>query len=99
MWLPIALVAVQMLQAPRPETGAGDVLALQVMLDRGGFPPGAIDGRKGANPEKALQAFSSERPATGTAGADALAHYRITADDAAGPFVDAIPQDLMQQST
>jgi lipoprotein-anchoring transpeptidase ErfK/SrfK len=99
MLVPIALVVMQVLQpTPQPEKSADDVLALQVMLDRAGFSPGAIDGHNGANTKKALEAFREQHTPAGTSGTDALSRYRISAEDTAGPFVDAVPGDLMQQA-
>jgi lipoprotein-anchoring transpeptidase ErfK/SrfK len=84
-------------QPQQPSTAAADidsVLQIQVMLDRAGFSPGAIDGRMGANTKRALELFqaSGHRPAP---PADAVTRYRITAEDAAGPFIERLPDDMM----
>src|SRR5690606_14046642 len=83
-----------------------DIAALQVLLDRFGASPGVIDGRFGSNVDKALEAY---RGITGTrlkttdaagikealaeSGGDAFAHYTITPQDAAGPYVASVPAD------
>ena len=82
--------------AATPADPAGDALAIQVMLDRAGFSPGTIDGRSGANTTKALEAYKQAGRIDG-APVEPLARYRITPEDAAGPFVQ-VPTDLMQQS-
>jgi lipoprotein-anchoring transpeptidase ErfK/SrfK len=79
------------------DPGGNETLALQVALDRAGFSPGAIDGAAGANTRKALEAH---RKANGgePAAVEPLIQYRITDEDAAGPFVANIPSDLVEQS-
>ena len=80
-----------------------DLLATQVLLDRAGFSPGEIDGRGGANTQRAIEAYERH---TGTRVADAVAaasdpptvSYTITAEDAAVPTVKSIPEDMMAKA-
>ena len=86
------------------------MLAVQVALDRAGFSPGEIDGRGGPKTRLALSTFqkaSSLQP-TGVANeetlaalrppAEAVVSYTITPQDVAGPFIDAMPTDMMVKS-
>ncbi len=84
-------------------------LMLQVLLDRAGFSPGEIDGVSGANTTRAVTAYRQARNVSGTGAADVLralqadsepilTTYRITSQDAAGPFVPEIPTDMMEKA-
>ncbi|HVL66115.1 MAG TPA: L,D-transpeptidase [Vicinamibacterales bacterium] len=83
--------------APPAGAPAPDALAIQVALDRAGFSPGALDGRMGAHTKKALDAYRKAHGGDPPA-AEPLTRYRITDEDAAGPFERNIPKDLVEQS-
>ena len=89
---------------PRPPAAAHpDMLATQVLLDRAGFSPGEIDGRGGANTQRAIEAYERQM---GTRVGDAVASatepptisYTITAEDAAAPILESIPEDMMAKA-
>jgi hypothetical protein len=97
-------------QRPSAALSCGEPLAVQVRLDRRGFSPGEIDGRKGVNARRALAAFQQARglPQTGQpdcqtwralgddTDAPAITTYTVTDEDVKGPFTKRIPQDLEQ---
>ena len=90
---------------------SAEITALQVFLDREGFSPGVIDGKKGSNVTKAIEAWQQ---ATGETldpnntddilerlrlnGGMPITSYTITAADAAGPYVASIPEDYAHKA-
>ena len=85
---PVAVVP-----APTPPA-----LATQVMLDRAGFSPGAIDGRMGPNTRRALEAFQKHRGVQASPSDPPLTTYIITTEDVQGPFVPSIPEDMVEKA-
>ena len=83
----------------RPAGGPDlEILRVQVMLDRAGFSPGALDGRMGRNTTEALNLYKQRADPQAAAEVEPVIAYVITPEDAAGPFVPAIPRDLVQQA-
>jgi lipoprotein-anchoring transpeptidase ErfK/SrfK len=88
------------------------LLKAQVLLDRAGFSPGAIDARDGENFDKALRAFQRVQGVDPTGKLDGatwdrlvhtsdepvLREYTTTTADVAGPFVKTIPKDFKQMA-
>jgi lipoprotein-anchoring transpeptidase ErfK/SrfK len=73
-------------------------LATQVALDRAGFSPGEIDGQAGVRTRQALAAYRESSGETFDVHSDPLASYTIAEQDVAGPFIETLPTDLMEQS-
>ena len=88
------------------------LVKLQILLDRAGFSSGEIDGSAGSNVRKAISAFQDARGLSRAGRSDEatlealssaeltepLVSYTISEKDAAGPFSENIPKDLMEQS-
>ena len=86
------------------------LIAVQVALDRAGFSPGEIDGHSGPKTRQALAEFqkaaglaSTGLPSEETIAAlqiapDSVMSYTVTAQDVAGPFIDKMPQDMMESA-
>jgi lipoprotein-anchoring transpeptidase ErfK/SrfK len=83
----------------KPAAPALDEQALQtqVMLDRAGYSPGEIDGRMGTSTTRALEAFTKNGGTPDTTTAP-LVTYKITDEDAAGPFTPDIPEDMTEKA-
>jgi lipoprotein-anchoring transpeptidase ErfK/SrfK len=94
----LAAAAAQERRLPRPAPIDDATLAIQVALDRAGFSPGAVDGRTGANTRRALDVYRRQHGQDVAPASPALALYTITDQDAAGPFVERIPADLVAQA-
>ncbi|TGD97603.1 L,D-transpeptidase family protein [Methylobacterium nonmethylotrophicum] len=88
------------------------LVRVQVLLDRAGFSPGAIDGRDGDNLRGALAGFAKARGLSasgrldaalwqalaGTSQDPAVIQYTLTERDVAGPFAEEIPPKMEEQA-
>ena len=86
--------------APKKAASAVNIEAIQtqVMLDRAGYSPGEIDGSMGTSTKRALAAYTKGGGTADALPADAIATYKITDEDAAGPFTPDIPEDMVEKS-
>jgi lipoprotein-anchoring transpeptidase ErfK/SrfK len=89
----------------------GQILQAQVLLDRAGFAPGVIDGKKGMSFQEAVKGFQTSRglPVTGEMDqatrsalmADrtpATVQLRLDESDTQGPFIGVMPKEPEQQA-
>ena len=90
----------------------GNIVAFQVLLDRQGFSPGQIESAATVNTARALTAFQNARHVATSGKPDcetwralngdtpeaAVVDYKITAEDAKGPFTPQIPAGLEKQA-
>ena len=98
-------------EPPRLEARGPLIAKAQVLLDRAGASPGAIDGVKGSNMANALAAWKeiTGKPldladekaidaALAARGGPAFVDYTITNEDAAGPYVASVPADYGEKA-
>lgn len=102
------LASAQKRAAAAPD--AQQMIGVQVALDRAGFSPGEIDGRGGPKTRLALSEFqksaglsptgavNEETIAALSAPAEPVVSYTITPQDVAGPFIPAMPTDMMESA-
>ncbi|RUM97782.1 L,D-transpeptidase [Pseudaminobacter arsenicus] len=99
------------IEPPAAFSAREDVAAIQVLMDRTGASPGVIDGKFGSNVDKALEAYRALtgenlkstdtegiKAALAASGGDPFVDYTITPEDAAGPFVAAVPADYSEKA-
>ena len=109
MFVPVVVSAQKPPKTSAPAPDGQQTLAIQVALDRAGFSPGEIDGRSGPKTRQALAEFqkSAGLQPTGIASEEVLAalrpmdpvvNYTIAEQDVAGPFIDRLPDDMMERA-
>lgn len=99
------------IEPPAAFSAREDVAAIQVLMDRAGASPGVIDGKFGSNVDKALEAYreltgenlkstdtEGIKAALAASGGDPFKEYTISPEDAAGPFVAAVPADYSEKA-
>jgi lipoprotein-anchoring transpeptidase ErfK/SrfK len=109
----LAIDRVAFAMAPaEPLARQQQMIRAQVLLDRAHFSPGVIDGKAGGNMRQALRAYqqANNLPVSGdldqatwnalVASDDrpVMTDYAITAEDAKGPYVKAIPKEYADQA-
>jgi len=97
-FLTLTLLVLTAQSTPPVPSAMQQAIGIQVALDRAGFSSGVIDGRMGANTQRAIEAHRRQNGTAPAPFAQPLLEYRVTAEDVAGPFVEQIPADLMEQS-
>ena len=88
-----------------------NILHVQVLLDRAGFAPGVIDGRKGMSFEQAVKGFQASRGLEETGALDAATLAALRRDaapatrllrvdprDAEGPYIFPLPKKPEEQA-
>jgi lipoprotein-anchoring transpeptidase ErfK/SrfK len=110
-WVP-ALCLAFLTACPAAAAGLFEpaILHAQVLLDRAGFSPGVIDGRRGGQLEQALKAYQTSHGLKPTGAFDdetnallaadktpAVVRMVVSRDEAAGPFIP-IPPKLEDQA-
>jgi lipoprotein-anchoring transpeptidase ErfK/SrfK len=104
--------AATLIAAQRPPRSASrSVLEIQILLDRAGFSSGELDGRRGINFTRAIIAFQEAHrlppgarhqkgllEALGAGTVETIVSYTITKEDAAGPFTEVMPVDMIEKS-
>lgn len=112
MVLSLFLLLAGLVSGATKEPGVRPGLKIQILLDRAGFSPGEIDGNLGHNTKRAIEAFQKEKTLEVTGKVDEetlnaltegqevgiLVLYLITEEDVAGPYVNEIPKDFLEQA-
>ena len=94
------------------DIGSHPAIDLQVRLAWSNASPGPIDGEMGKNTRIAIKAFQRMRGLKETGEFDettraalqvksnkpTVIEYEITEDDVAGPFLDKIPEDMVEMA-